>query len=109
MLSISMVGPAWFSDGLSAAVLILMHVATGTVLILGFARFPYSGELLHLHEADQPEWHVPMWMIKDRARELSLLRDDDRHASPSRADDAGHSRTTPPHDPNSATARAKIR
>ena len=32
---------------------------------------------MHLHEVDQPEWHVPMWMIDERVLELSLLRDDD--------------------------------
>ena len=40
---------------------------------------------MHLHQVDQPEWHVPMWMIDERVLELSLLRADDRKRARERA------------------------
>lgn len=37
-LATSMIGPSWFADGASAMALMMMHFATGIVLIFGFAR-----------------------------------------------------------------------
>ncbi|HEV8166035.1 MAG TPA: DUF6069 family protein [Actinomycetota bacterium] len=38
-LGISYIGPSYLADGLSALVLIAMHLAVGLVLIAGFSRF----------------------------------------------------------------------
>jgi Family of unknown function (DUF6069) len=44
-LAVSIIGPSWLADGASAISLICLHLAVGSVLVLGFAtgRFPPAG------------------------------------------------------------------
>jgi Family of unknown function (DUF6069) len=51
-LAVSITGPSYLADGISAVSLICLHVVVGVVLILGFTLFvprPYRGADLAVH------------------------------------------------------------
>lgn len=56
-LAISITGPSYLADGVSAVALICLHVIVGVVLIMDFTRFvprPYRGVG---QAVDHPQYH----------------------------------------------------
>ena len=56
-LAISITGPSYLADGISAVALICLHLIVGVVLIMGFTRFvprPYRGVG---QAVDHPQYH----------------------------------------------------
>jgi Family of unknown function (DUF6069) len=57
-LAVSITGPSYLADGISAVALICLHVIAGVALILGFTRLmprPYRGAG---RAADHPRYHA---------------------------------------------------